>query len=526
MRRPLASLATVLGVLTLLLAPPATANTPAAQAASLTADFRTTSTWEGGYQGTFTIKNSGTAPISGWTVGFDLPATTSVTTHWDSLLTRQGTWYDFRNAGYNGTLAPGASTSFGWVTRGSGLPAYCTVNRAPCGAEDFDTRAPTIPTGINFTSVEETSLTVNWTPSVDDRSTSLTYEVSIDGAAPTAVPGATSHRVSGLRPASGYLFRVRAKDLAGNTSEYSPAVLGRTAELRPPPRTIPTAPYVDMGAWPTASLSALASDSGLKNFSLGAITSPTCKAMWFNYYDPRTGWAAENIDALRAAGGDIKVTFGGAGGRELAQNCDSVDALFTEYDAVVTRYGLTYVDFDIEGPAVSDPVSIARRSAALARLQQAHPGLRISLTLPVTPRGLTATGLAVVTSARDAGVTLDLVNVMTMDYFMVIDYGDAALQAAEATFTQLKSLFPHRSDPHIWGMIGVTPMLGENDDHQIYDQADARQLVAFAQEKKLGMLSFWDITRDRNACTGNLSLCTNIPQTPYEFSRIVGAYTG
>ncbi|MCM2387324.1 chitinase [Streptomyces albipurpureus] len=220
------------------------------------------------------------------------------------------------------------------------------------------------------------------------------------------------------------------------------------------------------------------------------------------------------------------MTFGGAGGRELAQNCDSVDALFTEYNAVVTQYDLKYVDFDIEGPAVTDPVSIARRSAALARLQQAHPDLRISLTLPVTPQGLTATGLSVVTSARDAGVTLDVVNVMTMDYFLVIDYGDAALRAAEATFTQLKSLYPDRSDSRLWGTIGVTPMIGENDDHQIYDQADARQLVAFAQSRKLGMLSFWDVTRDRNACTGNLSLCTNIPQTPYEFSRIVGAYTG
>ncbi|MCM2387323.1 cellulose binding domain-containing protein [Streptomyces albipurpureus] len=248
MRRPLASLvATVLGVLTLLLAPPATANTSAAPTAFLTADFSRTSTWEGGYQGRFTIRNSGSAPISGWTVGFDLPANTSVSTHWDSLLTRNGTWYEFRNAGYNGTLAPGASTSFGWVSRGTGLPAYCTVNRAPCGSEDFDTRPPTVPTGINFTSVEETSLTVNWAPSTDNRSTFLTYEVSIDGAAPSTVPGATSYRVSGLRPASGYLFRIRATDLAGNTSEYSPAVLGRTSDVRPPPRTMPTAPYVDMG---------------------------------------------------------------------------------------------------------------------------------------------------------------------------------------------------------------------------------------------------------------------------------------
>jgi chitinase len=40
------------------------------------------------------------------------------------------------------------------------------------------------------------------------------------------------------------------------------------------------------------------------------------------------------------------------------------------------------------------------------------------------------------------------------------------------------------------------------------------------------MLSFWETTRDRNACNGALYMCTNVPQQPYEFSRIFAAYTG
>ena len=32
--------------------------------------------------------------------------------------------------------------------------------------------------------------------------------------------------------------------------------------------------------------------------------------------------------------------------------------------------------------------------------------------------------------------------------------------------------------------------------------------------------------RDRNACTGALYRCTNIPQSPYEFSRIFAGFTG
>ncbi|MFD0527777.1 hypothetical protein ACFQ1I_12320 [Kitasatospora arboriphila] len=75
-------------------------------------------------------------------------------------------------------------------------------------------------------------------------------------------------------------------------------------------------------------------------------------------------------------------------------------------------------------------------------------------------------------------------------------------------------------------MTGVTPMLGENDDHGIYNQDDARQLVAFAQQHHLGMLSFWETGRDANACTGALYKCTNISQSPYEFSKIFAQYRG
>ncbi|WP_354639335.1 chitinase [Kitasatospora camelliae] len=287
------------------------------------------------------------------------------------------------------------------------------------------------------------------------------------------------------------------------------------------------APYVDMGAWPTPSLKDLAAAGNLKSFTLAFVTSTGCKATWFNAYDPRTGWGREQIDALRAAGGDVKVSFGGASGTELGQACSTVDALFAEYDAVVKAYDLRYVDFDIEGTAVVDRAANDRRSAALARLQRAHPGLKVSLTLPVLPEGLTEDGVAVVRSARDAGVDLDLVNVMAMDYNRAgTDYGDNAVRAAQSTRDQLKALHPAKSDAALWKMTAVTPMLGENDDHGVFNQGDARQLVAFARQNHLGMLSFWEMTRDANACTGPLYKCTNVAQSPYEFSKLFAAYTG
>jgi hypothetical protein len=285
---------------------------------------------------------------------------------------------------------------------------------------------------------------------------------------------------------------------------------------------LPVAPYVDMGSWPTPSLSGMQKAAGVKGFTLGFVTSAGCKASWFNAYDPRSGWQLAEIKKVRAAGGDVIVSFGGASGIELAQACTSVGALAAEYQAVVKAYGLKYIDLDIEGAAVYDTASVNRRSKALAQVQRAT-GVKISLTLPVLPEGLTAQGVNVVKSAKAAGVNVDVVNVMAMDYQRPSgDYGNFAVQAANSTYNQVHSIYPGRG----WGIVGVTPMIGKNDDGGTFNQGDARQLVNYAKGRHLGVLSFWETTRDRNACTGALYKCTNIKQKPYEFSKIFAGYHG
>jgi hypothetical protein len=50
--------------------------------------------------------------------------------------------------------------------------------------------------------------------------------------------------------------------------------------------------------------------------------------------------------------------------------------------------------------------------------------------------------------------------------------------------------------------------------------------VAFANSNHVGFMSFWEANRDRNACTGALFQCTNVTQTPFEFSKIFAGFTG
>ncbi|MBM2617100.1 cellulose binding domain-containing protein [Actinoplanes sp. LDG1-06] len=455
------------------------ATNPTTKAAGvLTASFSKDSDWGTGYQARYTITNGTGSAVNGWQLAFGLPASAKLGSFWDATISTASGVSTAKNPAYAPTIPAGAKAEFGFIVNGSGAPTSCTINGAACGGGSVPTTAPTTaPTKPPTTA-----------PTTRPPTTAPTKPPT---TAPTTNPPTTT-----APPASG------AKVLV--------------------------APYVDMGLLSNGSttLSQLGQSGNVKSFSLAFVTSAGCKASWFAAFDPRAKQFADQISAVRANGGDVKVSFGGATGVELAQACGSVAALQAEYQAVVSAYNLKYIDLDIEGAAVADPTTIARRSTALAALQKANPGLKISLTLPVLPEGLTADGLNVVRSAKNAGVDLDLVNIMAMDYGRAgQDYGNLAIQAVKSTKDQIKSVYGN-SDAAAFKMVGVTPMIGVNDDQGVFGLADARDLVAFANQNHIGFVSWWEANRDKNACNGALFQCTNIAQSPFDFSKIFAGFTG
>jgi chitinase len=110
----------------------AVAATSANAAGSVTASFSTNS-WGTGQTATYTITNGTSAPVSSWTVEFDLPSGTTLGAYWDALMTQSGAHVVAKNRDYNGNVAAGATTSFGFNTTGAGAPANCTINGAACG---------------------------------------------------------------------------------------------------------------------------------------------------------------------------------------------------------------------------------------------------------------------------------------------------------------------------------------------------------------------------------------------------------
>ncbi|MEJ8640749.1 cellulose binding domain-containing protein [Streptomyces sp. MS1.HAVA.3] len=461
--------------------------TGTAQATSVGAVYTKSSSWSGGYTGQYVITNGSGQAQSDWTLQFDLPAGTKIDSLWNGTHTVSSQRVTVKPASWNRQLAPGASVTVGFVTSGTGTPGDptgCLINGVKCSVGAGPTAQPSgRPTAR---------------PTVT--------------ASPAPTAPATSSAPTG-------------------TASPSPTATATTPAPGPGGSGARFAPYVDTSLYPAYDLLDTATKTGVKEFHLAFITSGGgCAPLWGGVTDLASDKVAAQIGALRAKGGDVRVSFGGAAGHELALNCATVDDLAAAYGKVVDQYRLTKVDFDIEGAALPDTAANARRAQAIARLQKSHPGLDVAFTLPVMPEGLTQPGVALLADAKKNGVRVDAVNIMAMDYGPAYsgDMGQYAIQAATATQAQLKGVLG-LSDAAAWKAVAVTPMIGVNDvTSEIFTVEDATQLVDFAAAKGIGRLAMWSSTRDKQCAAGAVNhadaTCSSILQQPLAFTKAFAAF--
>jgi chitinase len=126
------------------------------------------------------------------------------------------------------------------------------------GSRTRDRIPPTAPTNLVVTATTEHSVTLAWGPSTDN-SGSFSYVICCAGTV-TVGQTVTSHTIEGLKPGKMYVFRVYAKDAAGNLSQSSnPVTVTLPGALAAP--TKPVVTVLDVG--PThASLSWSSTDDG------------------------------------------------------------------------------------------------------------------------------------------------------------------------------------------------------------------------------------------------------------------------
>jgi chitinase len=327
-----------------------------AHAAGPTGTFVKVSDWGTGWEGKFTINNGGTTTMTSWTVQFDLPAGTTVTTYWDALLTANGNHYTFTNRSWNGTVTPGASVSFGFLGSGPGSPGNCTLNNASCtgdtGGPPPPPGVPAAPGNVRVTGTTSSSVSLAW-----DASTGATGYRVYEGATVVASPTGTSASIGGLGSCTSHTYTVTAVNNAGE-SPHTGGVPASTAgcPIGPLPKHFLTGYWQDFTnpaaalrlrdvpteydlvavafavATGTPGAVSFAVDSGLSS-KLGGYTDADFRA---------------DVQTLHGRGKKVILSVGGEAGRVSVGDSASAGNFASSMASLMQSFGFDGVDIDLE----------------------------------------------------------------------------------------------------------------------------------------------------------------------------------
>jgi hypothetical protein len=287
------------------------------------------------------------------------------------------------------------------------------------------------------------------------------------------------------------------------------------------------APYMYIGAGDHFQLTKCDDACGQKFYTIAFIIADSHgNPAWDGRWPMEENRYADQINGIRTRGGDVIASFGGEAGTEIAIAETNLSTLETKYQSVIDRYKLTWLDFDIEGDALNNSAANQRRNAALAQLQSKNPGLIISYTLPVDPNGISSESQNLLADAVAGGVKVHSANVMTMDFGSHFSKGkkmsDVSIASALKAHEQCQAISRDIQ-------IGLTPMIGQNDEHgEVFTQDDAVALKQWAESQPwICSLSFWAVNRDTGHLgkdkTGNDT--SGVPQKPWEYTLIFEPFT-
>jgi chitinase len=291
-----------------------------------------------------------------------------------------------------------------------------------------------------------------------------------------------------------------------------------------------TAPYEYLG-WgnPQAPTSVMAA-TGLEDLTLAFMLSHgKCNPEWDGNRPLLGGPDQAAIESIRAAGGDVVVSFGGWSGKKLGTACATPEALAGAYQKVIDAYSLHAIDIDIEHGEFTNKKTRQRVVAALAVVQRANPGIEISITFGVAENGPEAAGQSLIADAVAIGFQPSVWTIMPFDFgARVSDMGQTSVAAAEGLDRDLASVYG-LSAAAAYQHVGISSMNGATDESdETVSVADFQTMLAYAQRQHLARFTFWSVNRDRPCAGANKDSdsCSAIAQQPYEFSDLIAQYHG
>jgi hypothetical protein len=290
------------------------------------------------------------------------------------------------------------------------------------------------------------------------------------------------------------------------------------------------APYEYLGWGDPQPPASVVSSTGVRSLTLAFVLSRgSCEPAWDGRRPLFGGSDQAAIAAIRAAGAEVDVSFGGWSGKKLGSACKTVAALAGAYQKVIDAYSLQAIDIDIEHGEFTNRRTRKRVVEALAAVRAANPGLEISITMGTAEAGPEAAGLSLIADASAIGFEPTVWTVMPFDFGPpATDMGHASIRALEGLQRDLSSAYG-LSAAVAYERAGVSSMNGHTDEApETVDLTDMQTIMAFASLHHLGRLSFWSVNRDR-ACGGadqSADSCSGIAQQPFAFTSLLAGYHG
>lgn len=109
------------------------------------------------------------------------------------------------------------------------------------------------------------------------------------------------------------------------------------------------APYEYLGWGDPQPPATVLERTGVEDRTMAFIPSKgSCNPEWDGRRPLLGGVDQQAVEAVRGAGGDIVVSFGGWSGKKLGSTCKTPAALAAAYQKVIDAYSLQAIDIDIE----------------------------------------------------------------------------------------------------------------------------------------------------------------------------------